>query len=44
MQKSYCGKPSNPQYDLMQILHIDDAKYKDEFVEYKIPKFILHVL
>lgn len=44
MQKANCSKPSDPKYNIMQVLHIDNTKDEYKFVEYKIPKFIFHVL
>ena len=44
MKKAESREPRHPKYNLMQILNVDNAKHKDELVENKIPKFILHVL
>lgn len=36
--------PASPQYYTFHALDINDAKYEDEFVEYKIPELVFHML
>jgi hypothetical protein len=37
-------EPSTPQHRLVHLLHVKNTKYKDEFVENKIPEFVFDVL
>lgn len=44
MQEPNCREPADPQNYFVEILHVDNAEHKNEFVENEIPKFVFHVL
>ena len=44
VQEAQHGKPRNPEYHFIQVLDIDYSKYKDKFVEDKVPKLVFNVL
>ena len=37
-------EPHTPAHHLRHLLHVQHAKHKDEFVEYKVPELVPHVL
>lgn len=44
MQKTQKGKPGTPEQHFINVLNINDAKDKYEFVENKIPEFVFEML
>jgi hypothetical protein len=44
MKKAQQREPSGPPHNFIHFLYIENTKYKDKFVENKIPKSILDLL
>ena len=44
MHEAKNRKPSTPQNYLLHLLSVHNAKYENEFVKYKVPEFVFHML